>query len=120
MATLRGTPTLEGACREVVETYRTYEDEKAGQITEMAWVTQPGWILHFSDYDFDDLLGVLVANFGENVAVARLKERAWRHRHPRGGKNTLEWRKVGDGWEAEGVYAGSVYRIEPYTVEVLS
>ena len=26
-------PTLEGACREVVETYKTYEDEKANRIT---------------------------------------------------------------------------------------
>ena len=115
-------PTLEGACREVVESYRTYEDEKAGRITEMNWVTQPGWILTFTEgWEDHTVLGVLVANFGEDVAIERLQQRAYESAHPRGGKNRLQWEINGDGfWEASGAYGGDSYLIEPYTVEVLS
>ena len=113
-------PTLEGACREVVETYRTYEDEKAGRITEMCWVTQPGWILTFNDYEEHTILAVLVDNFRKNEAVARLKGMCYEHRHPRKGKTQLKWTLDEAGWKADGYYGGSFYLIEPFTVEVLS
>ena len=66
------------------------------------------------------ILGVLVANFGEELAVERLKDVAWKHRHPRNGANQLKWIKDETSWHADGVYGGVYYLIEPHTVEVLS
>ena len=89
-------------------------------MTEMSLVTQQGWILTFNDYAEYAILGVTVSMVAADPTIARLKDVAKEHRHPRGGKNRLEWVSSQDGWKADGSYGGSFYLIEPYTVEVLS
>ena len=86
----------------------------------MSWVTQPGWILTRNDYGEREVCAIVVANHGEDEAVAKLKEMAYRDRHPRGGKNQLWWESEPFGWSADGRWEGQVYLVESHTVEVLS
>lgn len=94
----------------------------------MKWVVQPGWVLTWNEYEEWAILAVFVANSGKgkDEVIRRLKEVAYRHRHPRGGKNLLEWSLqltewLGPrrAWKADGITMGSYYLIEPYMVEVL-
>lgn len=81
--------------------------------TETAWVTQPGWTLtHFFGHGEHEPVAVVVANFGEDAAIERLKGVALEHSSGDG----LEWGCDDGDWFTDD-YA---YLITPHTVEVLS
>ncbi len=82
--------------------------------------TQPGWILALEDYDENVILSVMVADGPcEDDILDSLRELAYESRHPRGGKNTLEWQEVCGEWEAEGRWCSERYTIKPFTVLVM-